>query len=132
MLRQPQNLLQPPHRNPVEKSAEMDISAMPHPISLTLIKLECLAARPEQTPYEVYVRGEATVAAALVRSLQKCSPSEDIFVATPHRVQRQAVKAALQAGDDSDSDLVHAFQRMDPMENRGKLIVDTVEKLQGM
>ena len=134
MLRQPQSLLQPPHRNNATERnhTEVDLNAMPLPISLALIKLECSAVRPEQTPYEVHVRGEATVAAALVRALQKCSPSEDIFVATPHRVQRAAVNTALRAGNDPDSSLVGAFERLDPMENRGKVIVDTVEKLQGI
>lgn len=134
MLRQPQSLLQPPHKNNATERVhtEVDFNAMPLPISLALVKLECSAARPEQTAYELHVRGEAMVAAALVRALQKCSPSEDIFVATPHRVQRAAVNTALRAGNGLDSDLVGAFERLDTTETRGKVIVDTVEKLQGI
>ncbi|GLB37711.1 putative AAA domain containing protein [Lyophyllum shimeji] len=64
---------------------------------------------------EAHVRGEAAVAAAFVTSIQRCSSADDIFVATPHRVQRQAVKAAL--------------ARVPPGEP--ELTVDTIERLQG-
>ena len=132
MLRQPQALLQPPRLDvTVHKTSTqaVDLSAVPHPISLALIRLQTITSRPEQVGYEVHVRGEAAIAASLVNSLRKCSPSEDIFVATPHRIQRQAVKAALNSGK-VDS-LVNAMQGMDISADTGKVVVDTVERLQG-
>jgi len=130
MLRQPQALLQPPRLDAMvnDSGAQvMDFNAVPHPISLALIRLQTVTSRPEQVSYELHVRGEATIAASLVKSLRKCSPGEDIFVATPHRIQRQAVKAAL----DSEDSLVHGMQSMNIAANAGNVVVDTVEKLQG-
>jgi len=132
MLRQPQALLQPPRLDAMleETGAQVvDFSAVPHPISLALIRLQTVTSRPEQIGYEVHVRGEAVIAASLVKSLRKCSPGEDIFVATPHRIQRQAVKAALDSRK-VDS-LVDAMQGMDIAANTGKVVVDTIERLQG-
>lgn len=133
MLRRPQTLLQPPRLdNTVNKTGTqvVDLSVLPHhPISLALIRLETVTSRPEQVGYEVHVRGEAAIAAALVKSLRKCFPTEDIFVATPHRIQRQAVKAALDSGE-VDS-LVHAMADMDITVPAGKVVIDTVERLQG-
>lgn len=129
MLRQPQHVLRPPRINAEESSVLIDISAMPHPISLALIRLQAVTRRSEQSGYEVHVRGEAAVAAAVVKSLRNCSPSEDIFVATPHRIQRQAVKAALTA--DNEVNLLDAMRQLDLAANTGKVIVDTVERLQG-
>ncbi|KIM82593.1 hypothetical protein PILCRDRAFT_467993 [Piloderma croceum F 1598] len=131
MLRQPQALLQPPRLDAMVNDSGtqvVDFNAMPHPISLALIRLQTVTSRPEQVGYEVHVRGEATIAASLVKSLRKCSPGEDIFVATPHRIQRQAVKAALESEEDS---LVHAMQDMNIAANAGNVVVDTVERLQG-
>jgi superfamily I DNA and/or RNA helicase len=102
---------------------------VPHPISLALIRLQTVTSRPEQIGYELHVRGEAAIAASLVKSLQKCSPDEDIFVATPHRIQRQAVKAALDSGEVDY--LVDAMKGMKIAGNTGKVVVDTVERLQG-
>jgi superfamily I DNA and/or RNA helicase len=129
MLRQPQALLQAPRLVNEAVAQVVDLSAMPHPISLALIRLQTITSRPEQIGYEVHVRGEAAIAASLVKSLRKCSPGEDIFVATPHRIQRQAVKAAL---DSTEVDsLVEAIQDMNISSNTGKVVVDTVERLQG-
>lgn len=134
MLRQPQNLLQPPRLDIIGKGAEaqaMDISAVPHPISLALIRLQTITSRPDQVPYEMHVRGEAAFAAALVQLLRRSSPSEDIFVATPHRIQRQAVKGVL---DSEEISLVDAMQRINiaaEASEIGKVTVDTVERLQG-
>jgi superfamily I DNA and/or RNA helicase len=131
MLRQPQALLQPPRLDAMvndSRTQVVDFNAVPHPISLALIRLQTVTSRPEQVGYEVHVRGEATIAASLVKSLRKCSPGEDIFVATPHRIQRQAVKAALDSEEDS---LVHAMQGMNIAANAGNVVVDTVERLQG-
>jgi hypothetical protein len=131
MLRQPQALLQPPRLDAMVNDSGtqvVDFNAVPHPISLALIRLQTVTSRPEHVGYEVHVRGEATIAASLVKSLRKCSPGEDIFVATPHRIQRQAVKAALDSEEDS---LVHAMQSMNIAANTGNVVVDTVERLQG-
>lgn len=135
MLRQPQSILQSPRLDVMhsETSAQaVDLSAVPRPISLALIRLQTFTSRPEQVGYEVHVRGEAAVAASIVKSLRSCSPSEDIFVATPHRVQRQAVKAALKSLEDDA--LVDAMRNMGVNENSsrtGVVTVDTIERLQG-
>jgi len=129
MLRQPQVLLQPPRLDQEIGIQVADLNAVPHPISLALIRLQTITSRPEQIGYDVYVRGEAAIAACLVKSLRKCFPNEDIFVATPHRIQRQAVKVALDS--DKDESLVDAMQEMNIGSNTGKVVVDTVEKLQG-
>lgn len=100
-------------------------------ISLTLIQLSAVSRRPEQTGYETHVRGEALFAAGLVRLLQAAAPDETIFVATPHRVQRQAVKDALLSSVD---DLAAAFGSLHIGSQPGrkeKVVVDTVERLQG-
>lgn len=134
MLRHPQNLLQPPHLDTITNGIDaqaMDISAVPHPISLALIRLQTITTHPDQVAYEVHVRGEAAIAAALVKLLRRSSPSEDIFVATPHRIQRQAVKAAL---DFEEASLINAMQRINITADAsvvGKVTVDTVERLQG-
>lgn len=69
---------------------------------------------------------------SLCKSLRKCSPSEDIFVATPHRVQRQAVKAALKSVEDDElADALQSLNITTSIPESGKVTVDTVEKLQG-
>lgn len=157
MLREQQKLLCPPgirfragsaHTgDPTTRSA--DLTLVPHPISLALIDLRARIMRDssEDVGYEVHVRGEAAVAAALVVSIQRCSPQEDIFVATPHRVQREAVKAALgrvipgRAGSLDEDDIGigglnitddPGVQGNSATANRvGKVTVDTIERLQG-
>lgn len=134
MLRHPQNFLQPPRLDIIANVADpqpMDPSAVPHPISLALIRLQTITSRPDQVAYEMHVRGEAAIAAALVKLLRRSSPTEDIFVAAPHRIQRQAVKAALNF---EQSNLVGAMQRINitsEVLEVGKVTVDTVERLQG-
>lgn len=138
MLRKPQTLLQSP-------LVSADVSgnlSLPHPISLALIKLQTKSSRSEGVSYETHVRGEAEVAAAFVTSLRRCSPQEDIFVATPHRIQRQAVKDAL-----ARVRVAHSAPEDTLAEDMGKMglgsddlpaprppghvTVDTVERLQG-
>ena len=80
------------------------------PVSLALIKLDVYSRL--EVAYERHVRGEAAVAASLVRCIQRCCPEEDIFVATPRRIQRGAVKAALRVAEE-------------------RVTVDTIERLQG-
>ncbi|KAF8171884.1 hypothetical protein BJ912DRAFT_994826 [Pholiota molesta] len=63
------------------------------------------------------VQGEAAVAASIVKLLQRCSPHEDIFVATPHRIQREAVNAAL--------------AQPERFSSGSTVTVDTIERLQG-
>lgn len=135
MLRQPQALLQPPRLDTATQDIVpqvTDLTAIPRPISLAMIRLRTTSRRPEQLGYEAHVKGEARVAAALVQSLRKSSPGDDIFVATPHRVQRQAVKAALKSAEEED--LVGAMLGLNiasPPANVGKVTIDTVERLQG-
>jgi len=98
---------------PVFQYQETTLGMPEHlPISLALIKLD-VYSRLEVT-YERHVRGEAAVAVSLVRCIQRCCPEEDIFVATLHRIQRGAVKAALAMGVDVE-----------------RVTVDTIERLQG-
>lgn len=135
MLRLPQNVLQAPRLAVAvhdKATRPNDSNVMPHPVSLALIRLKTVTARPEQVGYEVHVRGEAAIAAALVKSLQKCSPGDDIFVATPHRIQRQAVKAALKRDDvDSLAEAMGSITIGAPISESGQVTVDTVERLQG-
>lgn len=152
MLRSSQTILTPPAilaSTPARKkrmsgtSAEgAEIDTAPHPVSLALIRLQTVSpTRSEGVGYEVHVRAEAAVAAALVTSLQRCSPNDDIFVATPHRIQRQAVKAALGMVRMDDEGLAGAMEGLhieaeesDELEvgRKGKVTVDTVERLQGV
>ena len=146
MLRQPQALLLPPPyvgtgsvalpSDSMKSTETPDLITTPHQISLVLIRLQTRTNRFEGVSYEVHVRGEAAVAAALVTSICRCSPGDDIFVATPHRIQRQAVKAALAQLHDEDP-LVDAMEKMNigVQSSRdvrlGKITVDTIERLQG-
>ncbi|KAF5357356.1 hypothetical protein D9758_005886 [Tetrapyrgos nigripes] len=143
MLRQPQSTLKPPPisgSSSYADSAANSIDIAPHPISLALLRLETFdKKRSEGIGYEVHVRAEALVAAALITSIQRCAPSDDIFVATPHRVQRQAVRAAL-ATVNAYLPLVEAMERLgmkdtgqesEKPRRKGVVTVDTVERLQG-
>jgi hypothetical protein len=144
MLRKPQSLLQSPRfgaqYDALGPKKVTDTPSSPLPISLALIRLETHTTRPERVGYEAHVRGEASVAAALVSLIKECSPDEDIFVATPHRVQRQAVKEALlsNTGAGRDEDLVDALESLrltsdsrPPPELPENVKVDTIERLQG-
>ncbi|KAJ7686577.1 hypothetical protein B0H17DRAFT_1204242 [Mycena rosella] len=135
MLRKPQTVLSPP---PIildhPKTLVAPDSLTPTPISLALVRLQTESSRPEGVGYEAHVRGEAALAAALITSLRRCSPGEDIFVATPHRIQRQAVKAALQQV--RLSELVNGMEGLEleaspDGPHAGTVTVDTVERLQG-
>lgn len=140
MLCKPQTLLQSPRFGAKDDALVPNkVNDIPStsllPISLALIRLETHSMRPERVGYEAHVRGEAAVAAALVSLIRECSPDDDIFVATPHRVQRQAVKEALishrRLGRDGDlADALESLQ-LSPSESPEKVTVDTVERLQG-
>ncbi|EFI28211.1 hypothetical protein CC1G_14236 [Coprinopsis cinerea okayama7 len=147
MLRVPQNILRTPRRrledtfkatttaSGTDKKLGLDLGH--YPVSLSLVRLKTLSSRSDQFGYETHVHGEAAVAAALIACIRYCCPEDDIFVATPHRIQREAVKAALvrmksaNAQRKRDS-LDYAFARMsigqEPMYN---ITVDTIERLQG-
>ncbi|KDQ50871.1 hypothetical protein JAAARDRAFT_211450 [Jaapia argillacea MUCL 33604] len=127
------------------------------PISLLLINLlpQYQASNTpsyqalEEISYETHVKGEAAVAAQFVKYLRRCAPEDDIFVATPHRIQRCAVKEALVAsesqnveGNEEYQALVKAMENLkvpspkpssnDPtIKQTGTVTVDTVERLQG-
>ncbi|PPQ77251.1 hypothetical protein CVT26_005990, partial [Gymnopilus dilepis] len=108
------------------------IPLTPRPVSLALINLHSWSSQPQSIPYELHVHVEAALAAALVHFLQVCCPNDDVFVATPHRIQREAVKAALAKVTDGDS-LEEAFGRLDigGGNTKPKVTVDTIERLQG-
>ncbi|KAF7321769.1 AAA-12 domain-containing protein [Mycena kentingensis (nom. inval.)] len=133
MLRKPQNVLSPPPLQTPNAPAEL---GAPRAISLALLRLQTESTRPEGVGYEAHVRGEAELAAALVNALRRCCPHEDIFVAAPHRVQRQAVKDALRKSRNLD-DLVGQMQGLGlgdesmAVDESGMVTVDTVERLQG-
>jgi hypothetical protein len=132
MLRRPQSLLRPPLRKEISGRNPSG----PLAVSLALLNLQTHASNPDKVGYEIHVRGEAAVAAALVCQIQRCSPDDDIFVATPHRIQRQAVKAAIESMRASEDALIAAIEDMWISTNRHahgspKVVVDTVERLQG-
>jgi hypothetical protein len=135
MLRERQHLKPPSHHQP--KPAAAESSDGPLPISLALIRIQTRSILPEKMGDEKYLRGEAAVAASLVSLLQRCSPKDDIFVATPHRIQRQAVKEALASIQGDVSEALAAkieglsFSTERRVQPSGKVTVDTVERLQG-
>ncbi|KAL5483134.1 hypothetical protein ACEPAI_8363 [Sanghuangporus weigelae] len=142
MRRRSQNILQEPKRTSkrqrpqdVYSDSDTTIPALDiRPISLALIRLSASSEFPDQMGYEIHVRAEATFAAALVHLIQEAAgPDETIFVATPHRVQRQAVKDALLSRVDNLSEAFGALQIQDnkPVFVRDKITVDTIERLQG-
>ncbi|TDL18051.1 P-loop containing nucleoside triphosphate hydrolase protein [Rickenella mellea] len=133
MLRSSQARLRPPRMIDLTSNNTEDPNKMPRPISLALVRLIATSIRQDQIGYETHVRGEAAFGAALVRFIQRASPSETIFVATPHRIQRHAVKEALKSSVD---DLSSALGDLEIDKNeispaRGKVTVDTIERLQG-
>lgn len=139
MLRRNQNILRPPiiKKFPPALSADTETLDTQN-ISLVLVRLSVSSEHPDQFGYESHVRGEASFAAALVSLLQIAAPEETIFVATPHRIQRHAVKDALRARVD---DLAYAFEGLQldrefrdagaPLPSEEKVTVDTIERLQG-
>jgi hypothetical protein len=128
MLRKPQALLKPPSRNVPDREIHLDgdPDLSPHPISLALIRLKTRSALPEQVAYETHVRGEAALAVALVKSIRACSPEDDIFVVTPHRIQKQAVEKKLR-----DEDLSKGLKRLRVFRD-SEVRVDTAERFQGV
>lgn len=134
MLRKPQNLLKPPRHQLSSSEATgltTNLTLSHRPISLALIKLRTFSM--SHVAYEMHVNGEAAVAACLVEYIRKCSPNDDIFVATPHRIQREAVKNALQQFRRSSAGLEEALGnlKLGPHSVGGQVTVDTVERLQG-
>ncbi|KDQ28246.1 hypothetical protein PLEOSDRAFT_1041114 [Pleurotus ostreatus PC15] len=143
MQRKPQELLLPPTigqaDDPSVPASSMDhLSSKaldePHlPVSLAMIQLETTASRLESTGYEGHVRAEAAVAAALVASIQSCMPEASIFVATPYRVQRQAVRNILKKTHfpHSPSDATRRMKLSETPISMKNVTVDTIERLQG-
>lgn len=140
MLKQPQTVLVAPEvQSTSQARLPPGIAEVPlthRPVSLALIRLRSWSSHTQHIGYESHVHAEAAVAAALVTLLQKCSPNEDIFVATPHRIQREAVNSALARIEMEDDvrELEAEFGRMDIQQSyftRSKVTVDTIERLQG-
>ncbi|KAJ3499450.1 hypothetical protein NLJ89_g10100 [Agrocybe chaxingu] len=139
MFNQPQSVLVAPEVHSTTPTnlliGTSDVALTHRPVSLALVRLRTWSARTPNIAYEVHVRGEAAVAAALVISLRKCSPNDDIFVATPHRIQREAVKSALARLKVFDDTLEDVFERLeigaDKPKARPRVTVDTIERLQG-
>src|ERR1700722_124905 len=139
MLGKPQTMLKTPsHKIPSRKNDREALiteipGLLPQQISLALVRLKTRSTHAEQIAYESYVRGEAAVAAALVKTIRACLPDDDIFVVTPHRIQRQAVKETLgfHGRRGQDEDLTDAMGRMSLSKTLDKVRVDTVERLQG-
>ncbi|KAJ3717028.1 hypothetical protein C8R42DRAFT_538420, partial [Lentinula raphanica] len=138
MLKQPQRDLSPPLFTYTQEHSHRSGSspikdATPHPLSLALIRLHTTSKRHcDNVGYELHVKDEAAVTAALVTVIQECLPGEDIFVATPHRIQRQAVKAALSARHFET--LPHLLDKLTldgDKEAESTVTVDTIERLQG-
>jgi hypothetical protein len=107
MLNQVQHELVPPEvhfKQPETQDDTTSSFSLPHrPVSLALIWLRTSRVTRNNISYELHVQAEATLAACLVLCLRRCatSPLDDVFVAIPHCVQREAVKAA--AGWDEGS-----------------------------
>jgi hypothetical protein len=111
-------------------------------VSLALIKIQALGS--STAPYEMHVKAEARLAAALVHWLRESfGVGESIFVACPHRIQRSAVRQAILSPEEASSldplhdtsfegdvnDITMALNAFHVSENG--LRVDTVERLQG-
>jgi hypothetical protein len=101
MLHKEQTLFTPPRHSPqVVGNVELGHRT----ISLALLTLNTTSeAGSTDHSYETHVKAEAALAAALVHQFQRCAPDEHIFVATPHRIQRQAVRNALDRSRRSES-----------------------------
>jgi hypothetical protein len=134
MLNQAQEDLVAPEIHFKQSGTPEDMSLPHRPVSLALIRLRTWSNHTRNISYELHVKAEAALAACLVRCLQRCSPQDDVFVATPHRIQREAVKAALSRI--RDTSLEGAFRQLRvSKETTGggpKVTVDTVERLQGL
>ncbi|KAF9012543.1 hypothetical protein BDQ17DRAFT_1344125 [Cyathus striatus] len=124
MLRKQQSRLAPPLLKCDPQVPELRLTH--HPVSLSLIRLQTRSFTSEHFGPEKTVYAEAELAVALVISLRKCCPEDNIFVATPHRAQREAVKSALSRV----LPMVNRFDRVQEDTN-GEITVDTIERLQG-
>jgi hypothetical protein len=137
MYRRPQRVLAGPEIEPTSIESQLNStlgsSPLHRPVSLALLRLKTWSSITSHITYELHVNREAALAAALVASLQRCSPDDDIFVATPHRIQREAVKSALSRVTPDDDLLRRAFGRLQhgPPIEQAKVTVDTIERLQG-
>ncbi|KIK67555.1 hypothetical protein GYMLUDRAFT_37712 [Collybiopsis luxurians FD-317 M1] len=141
MLKRPQNILsRPPKASDHVKTKTKDsFDIVPRPISLALLRLHTSSKKyRENVGYELHVQAEAAVAASLIAAIQQQLPGEDIFVATPHRIQRQAVKAALASEHfDTTGQLSELFGRLSLSQKKEKpsvksmVTIDTIERLQG-
>ncbi|TEB30288.1 hypothetical protein FA13DRAFT_541596 [Coprinellus micaceus] len=139
MLRRPQSVLKPPRfsglKMPIAEMEDSPTDPNHQPVSLSLLRLRTWSSTVgQQFGYETHVHGEAALTASLVAALRYCTPDDDIFVATPHRVQREAVKTALARLKRPDQPLEDRFERLGVGEQNGYLqnvTVDTVERLQG-
>ncbi|CAG8623386.1 5252_t:CDS:2, partial [Acaulospora colombiana] len=110
-------------------------------VSLALVKLQVRCS--SGIPYEMHVKAEARLAAALVHWLRESfGVEESIFVACPHRIQRSAVRQAILSSDEAcrldepqeaglDNDVEGLTSAVDALHvsERG-LKIDTVERLQ--
>lgn len=141
MFKQHQNILVEPEIYPVMptdsfsgKGKTDEVSLTHRSVSLALIRLRTWSAHIQNISYELHVQAEAVVAAALVLSLQFCCPNDDIFVATPHRIQREAVKTALAKTKGNKLNMTALFwgQLKIGDDTSSKVTVDTIERLQGM
>ena len=146
MTRQPQTIITKPKIPPSERKIKDDLDTAFNPISLALVRLKTLTISADGISYEAHVRAEAAIAVSFVVSLQRVFPNDDIFVAAPHRIQRQTVTAMLSKIEThipvtkpDDDDLVEAFEqfhigggkRSTKRKGSRKIRVDTVERLQG-
>lgn len=129
--------LLPPRVLPTAQVAKADGS---RPISLALIRTRFSHSH---LPYESHVKAEARLAAALVCLLRETfGIDESIFVATPHRIQRAAVRQqlALSGQKSAQGPTLDGEDEMDNLADQmaglrvsheDNLRVDTVERLQG-
>ena len=130
-------ILRPPRILPTAQVAKSDGS---RPISLALIRTRFSVS---YLPYESHVKAEARLAAALVSLLRETfGVGESIFVATPHRIQRAAVRQALSGqtiapgpapdGEEDEMDNLTGQMAGLKVSHDDNLRVDTVERLQGI
>ncbi|PPQ97003.1 hypothetical protein CVT26_006447 [Gymnopilus dilepis] len=97
-------------------------------VSLSSIRLQTWSTEFSNIPYDLHLQAEAAVAATLVLCLRTCCPGDNIFVAAPYRVQREAVKSALKTMT-TNNRLEAMFDRLN-IATSG-VIVETIERLQG-
>ena len=145
MLRKPQSRLAEPQISSTRKEylgtsrTQNVLDPFHRQISLAMIRLNARTTVPDETSYECHIRGEATFAAAIVWLLHKVAPNDKIFVATPFRVQRYAVKDILHEYSDDLTEAMGSLH-LDPVGGVknpstslfANVTVDTVERLQGM